>query len=141
LRPRPASPREQLSAPRPTPLFQGISINGIGTKGRNGEDFLLPALPRPVSSFYFSSPPRLAPPKVVPAQIPRPVSVSDGKSPNRSLRTPTPSSKSDDDEHEQQKETKMMRKKVKYDQQILQIFLQLEQHLLYHHLTVDSTCQ
>ncbi len=62
MRPRPASPREKLSPPRPAPLFQGISINGIGTKGRNGEDFLLPASPRPEKSF-----PRLAPPKVVPA--------------------------------------------------------------------------
>jgi hypothetical protein len=58
LRPRPASSRKKLSPPRPAPLFQAISINGIDTKGRNEEDFLLPASPRPVSSFYFSSPPR-----------------------------------------------------------------------------------
>jgi hypothetical protein len=48
----------------------------VNYRGRNGEDFLLPASSRPVSSFYFSSPPRFAPPKVVPAPIPRPVSVS-----------------------------------------------------------------
>jgi hypothetical protein len=71
LHPRPASPRKKLSPPRPAPLFQGISINGIDTKGRNGEGFLLPASPRPVSIFYFSSPP-------CPAKSgSRPVSVSD----------------------------------------------------------------
>ncbi len=44
------------------------------TRDRNGEDFLVPApkkvfpaSPRPASSFYFSSPPRPAPPKVFPA--------------------------------------------------------------------------
>ncbi len=47
--PRPAPPLVFILRPRPAPLFQGTSINGIGTKGRNWEDFLLPASPRPVS--------------------------------------------------------------------------------------------
>jgi hypothetical protein len=49
-------------------LFQGVSISGIDTKGRNGEDFLLPASPRsekvfPASPRPEKSFPRLAPPR------------------------------------------------------------------------------
>jgi hypothetical protein len=85
---RPASPRKNLSPLRPAPLSQDIFTNSTDTKDRNGKDFLLPTplrpeksfphlapkkvfptSPRPVSSFYFSSPLR-------PAPIPRPVSIS-----------------------------------------------------------------
>ncbi len=43
-------------------------IECVVTRGRNGEDFLLPASPRPVSGFYFASPPasprkKLCPPR------------------------------------------------------------------------------
>jgi hypothetical protein len=72
-----APPRKKLSPLRPAPLSQGIFTNSTDTKDRNGKEFLLPTplrpeksfprLPRPVSSFYFSSPLRPAPPKMVPA--------------------------------------------------------------------------
>jgi hypothetical protein len=59
LRPHPASSRKKLSPPRPAPLFQGISINGIDTKGRNVEDLLLPTSPCPAKTGpRLVSPPR-----------------------------------------------------------------------------------
>jgi len=60
-----APPRQKFSPLRPAPLSQGIFTNSTDTKDRNGKDFLLPTPLRP------------APLKMVPAPIPRPVSISD----------------------------------------------------------------